>query len=151
MPDQSSHQTLLAFDFGLRQIGVACGQTLTRAAKGLCIVKASDGIPNWDNLRALIDEWKPDLLLVGLPLNMDGSESDLSHLARKFARRLQGRFNLETLMVDERLTSHDIKSSIREQDLSSKGSHTDLSKIDHLAAALILQSWLDDPALGRQP
>ena len=150
MPNQSSHQTLLAFDFGLKQIGVACGQTLTSSAQGLCIIKASDGIPNWDDLRALIDEWKPDLLLVGLPLNMDGSESELSHLARKFARRLHGRFTLETLMVDERLSSHEIKTSIREQD-SNTSARTDLSKIDHLAAALILQSWLNQPTLGQQP
>ena len=150
MPNQPSHQTLLAFDFGLRQIGVACGQTLTSSARGLCITKASDGIPNWDDLRALIDEWKPDLLLVGLPLNMDGSESELSQLARKFARRLHGRFALETLMVDERLSSHEIKTSIREQDFNT-GARTDLSKIDHLAAALILQSWLNDPRLGQQP
>ena len=150
MPDQPSHQTLLAFDFGLRQIGVACGQTLTSSAQGLCIIKASDGIPNWDDLRVLIDEWKPDRLLVGLPLNMDGSESDLSHLARKFARRLHGRFTLETLMVDERLSSHEIKTSIREQDFNTSA-RTDLSKIDHLAAALILQSWLNDPRLGQQP
>jgi putative Holliday junction resolvase len=151
MPKSKAYHTALAFDFGLKQIGIACGQTLTSSAQGLCIVKASEGIPNWDDLKALIDEWKPALLLVGLPLNMDGSESDLSKLARKFARRLQGRFNLETLMVDERLTSHDIKSSIREQDLSSKGNRTDLSKIDHLAAALILQNWLDNPQLGKQP
>lgn len=151
MPKRSSsYTTALAFDFGLKQMGVAYGQTLTSSAKELCIVKASDGIPNWDNLHSLIDEWQPNLLLVGLPLNMDGSESDLSKLARKFARRLQGRTGLETLMVDERLTSHNIKSSIREQDLNANGSRTDLSKIDHLAAALILQSWLDDPELGQQ-
>jgi len=155
MPDHSPYQTLLAFDFGLRQIGVACGQTLTSAAKGLCIVKASDGIPNWDTLGALINEWKPNLLLVGLPLNMDDSESDLSHLARKFARRLHGRFSIETLMVDERLTSRDIKASLREENISASGKRkrkrTDLSQIDHLAAALILQSWLDNPQLGQQP
>jgi putative Holliday junction resolvase len=151
MLNQSSYQTLLAFDFGLKQIGVAYGQTLTGAAKGLSILKASDGIPNWDDLGALIDEWSPDLLVVGLPLNMDGTESDLSHLARKFARRLHGRFKLETLMVDERLSSHNIKASIKQQDLSAKGARTDLTKIDHLAAALILQSWLDDPTLGQSP
>ena len=153
MPEQTSYQTLLTFDFGLGQIGVAYGQTLTASAQGLCIIKASEGVPNWDDVKALIDEWKPNLLLVGLPLNMDGSESDLSHLARKFARRLNGRFNIEVLMVDERLTSRDIKSSLREDNLNAgkKRKMQDLSKIDHLAAALILQSWLDNPQLGQQP
>jgi putative Holliday junction resolvase len=151
MPDSKKHLTLIAFDYGLRQIGVAHGQTLTATAEGIAIIKASDGAPNWDNVKTLLNEWKPSLLLVGLPLNMDGSESELSRLARKFARRLQGRFNLEVLMVDERLTSHDAKLSIREAGFGKKSSKIDLTKIDHLAATLILQSWLDQPNLGQQP
>ena len=151
MPDSKKHLTLIAFDYGLRQIGVAHGQTLTATAEGIDIIKATDCVPNWDNVKTLLNEWKPNLLLVGLPLNMDGSESELSRLARKFARRLQGRFNLEVLMVDERLTSHDAKLSIREAGFGKKNSKIDLTKIDHLAATLILQSWLDQPNLGQQP
>ena len=109
MLDFNNHQTVMGFDYGLRQIGVAYGQTLTSTAQGVGIIKASDGAPNWDDIQAVLNEWKPNLLLVGLPLNMDGSESELSRLARKFARRLQGRFNLEVMMVDERLTSQDAK------------------------------------------
>jgi putative Holliday junction resolvase len=82
---------------------------------------------------------------------MDGSESELSRLARKFARRLQGRFNVDALMVDERLTSQDAKSSLRDSSSNREGNKIDLTKIDHLAAALILQSWLDQPNLGQQP
>jgi len=151
MPESNKHQTVIAFDYGLRQIGVAHGQTLTCSAEGISILKASDGVPNWDQTEALLQEWKPNLLLVGLPLNMDGSESELSRLARKFARRLQGRFNLEVLMVDERLTSQDAKSTLREAGSERQSGRIDLTKIDHLAAALILQSWLDQPALGQTP
>ena len=151
MPDYNNQQTVMGFDYGLRQIGVAYGQTLTATAQGVGIIKASDGAPNWDDIQAVLNEWKPNLLLVGLPLNMDGSESELSRLARKFARRLQGRFNLEVLMVDERLTSQDAKASLREMDSKSKGGKIDLTKVDHLAAALIVQSWLDQPSLGQQP
>ncbi len=151
MPESNKHQTVIAFDYGLRQIGVAHGQTLTCSAEGISILKASDGVPNWDQTEALLLEWKPNLLLVGLPLNMDGSESELSRLARKFARRLQGRFNLEVLMVDERLTSQDAKSTLREAGSERQSGRIDLTKIDHLAAALILQSWLDQPALGQTP
>ena len=82
---------------------------------------------------------------------MDGSESELSRLARKFARRLHGRFNLDVIMVDERLTSQDAKSSLRDASIESESGRVDLKKIDHLAAALILQSWLDQPELGQQP
>ncbi|MGB2144550.1 MAG: Holliday junction resolvase RuvX [Porticoccaceae bacterium] len=151
MHNLDGHQTVLAFDYGLRQMGVATGQTLTCSAQGLCILKAHDGIPNWDEVSKLLDEWAPDLILVGLPLNMDNSESELSRLARKFARRLQGRFNANVLMVDERLTSQDVKALIRDENNKGTKGRTDLTKIDHLAAALILQSWLDQPDLGQQP
>ena len=151
MHNLDGHQTIIAFDYGLRQMGVATGQTLTGSARGLCILKAHDGIPNWDEVSKLLNEWTPDLVLVGLPLNMDASESELSRLARKFARRLQGRFNANVLMVDERLTSQDAKALIREENNEGKKGRTDLTKIDHLAAALILQSWLDQPDLGQQP
>jgi putative Holliday junction resolvase len=151
MHNLNGHQTILAFDYGLKQMGVATGQTLTASARGLCILKAHDGIPNWEEVSKLLNEWTPDLVLVGLPLNMDASESELSRLARKFARRLQGRFNANVLMVDERLTSQDAKDLIREENNEGKKGRTDLTKIDHLAAALILQSWLDQPDLGQQP
>jgi putative Holliday junction resolvase len=147
MPDSKKHQTLMAFDYGLSQIGVAHGQTLTASAEGIGILKASDGVPRWDEVKAILNEWKPNFLLVGLPLNMDGSESELCRLARKFARRLEGRFNLKVLMVDERLTSKEVRSSIKD----SSSNNIDLDKIDHFAAALILQSWLDQPSLGQAP
>ncbi len=153
MPESSAPKTLLCFDFGLKQIGVAYGQTLTGAARGLAIIKASDGAPDWPKVAKLLDEWKPDLLLVGLPLNMDDTESELSQRARRFARRLQGRFNLEVAMVDERLTSREAKSMLREQQRSGgrQSKLSDLTRIDHVAAALILQSWLENPQLGMKP
>ena len=154
MPE-ASPKTLLAFDFGLKQIGIAYGQTLTGSASGLTIIKASDGVPNWVNVEAVLNEWKPNLVLVGLPLHMDGSESELSGRARKFARRLHGRFAVEVLMIDERLTSREAKSMLREQQEVSprgtKGKSHDLTKIDHIAASLILQSWLENPELGKTP
>jgi len=144
----------LAFDFGLKQIGVAYGQTLTNSASGLTIIKASDGVPNWIDVEVVLNEWKPNLILVGLPLHMDGSESELSGRARKFARRLHGRFAVEVLMIDERLTSREAKSMLREQQevsKSRKGKTHDLTKIDHIAASLILQSWLENPEFGSKP
>ena len=148
MPESIRHKSLLAFDFGLKQIGVAYGQPLTKNANALSILKAQNGKPQWLEIDALITQWKPNLVLVGLPLNMDDTESELSARARKFARRLEGRFNVQVEMVDERLTSQEAKSIIRGN--SKRGSSTeDLTKIDHIAAALILQSWLDDSSIGR--
>lgn len=145
MPDGGKPKSLLGFDYGLKQIGVASGQTLTGAANGLTILKAVDGIPSWPQVEKLLSEWNPDLVVVGLPLNMDDSESELSGRARKFARRLQGRFAVEVEMVDERLTSREAKMMGREQ------GYQDLTKIDHIAASLILQSWLDCPEIGTAP
>ena len=145
MPSAAAVKSLLGFDFGNAQIGVATGQTITNKATSLAIIAARDGTPDWRALDAIVGEWKPNLLVVGLPLNMDDSESPLSQRARKFARRLYGRFNIDTLMVDERLTSREAKAAYR-----YLGKH-DLDKVDHVAAALILQSWLDDPQLAKSP
>ena len=145
MADGAKAKSLLGFDYGLKQIGVASGQTLTNSAEGIAILKAVDGIPDWAQVEKLLQEWQPDLVVVGLPLNMDDSESDLSSRARKFARRLQGRFGVQVEMVDERLTSREAKMLSREQGTQ------DLTKIDHIAASLILQSWLDCPEMGSTP
>lgn len=129
----------MAFDYGLRQIGVATGNSLLGTTQSLPILKAKDGIPDWPTLTALVKEWQPDLLVVGEPLNMDGSASELSERANKFGRRLHGRLNLPVEMVDERLSSFEAKQQSRE-----RGHRGDYNKepIDSLAAELILQTWL---------
>jgi putative Holliday junction resolvase len=109
-----ARRRLLAFDFGLRQIGVAVGNSALGTTQPLTVLRAKDGKPDWTAVAALCDEWRPDLLLVGDPLNMDGTVSELAQRARKFARRLEGRLNLPTEMVDERLTSFAVKQDLRE-------------------------------------
>lgn len=130
---------MIAFDFGLRQIGVAVGNTLLGTTQTLPIIKAKDGIPNWRDVEELIREWGPQLLVVGDPLNMDGSESELARRARKFARRLNGRLGVEVTMVDERLSSFEAKTISRE-----RGHRGDYNRdpVDSLAAQLILETWL---------
>lgn len=130
----------MAFDYGLRQIGVATGNLTLGTTQSLPILKARDGIPNWDSLESLVKEWQPDLLVVGEPLNMDGSESELSARANKFARRLHGRLALPVEMVDERLSSFEAKELSRQ-----RGHRGDYKKepIDSLAAELILRTWLE--------
>lgn len=134
------HQRALAFDYGTRQIGVAVGQTLTGNAEPLINLRARDGIPDWDHIGKLIKEWKPDILIVGLPLNMDGSESEMSTRASKFARRLEGRFNLPAQCVDERLSTFEAKQQLRDQQ-RTPGSYRE-NPVDSLAAALLLETWL---------
>ena len=129
----------MAFDYGLRQIGVAVGNSLLRSTQPLVVIHAKDGIPDWQALTQLIEEWRPELLVVGDPLNMDGSESELCRRARKFARRLHGRLGLPVEMADERLTSFEAKQISRE-----RGHRGDYKRepIDSQAAELVLQTWL---------
>jgi putative pre-16S rRNA nuclease len=130
----------MAFDFGLRQIGVATGNTLLGTTRPLPILRARDGVPNWDELHALVEEWQPDVLIVGEPVNMDGSPSELSGRAHKFSRRLQGRLGLPVEMVDERLSSFEAKQISREQ--GHRGDYQ-RNPVDSLAAELILKTWLN--------
>lgn len=136
---QVSPKAVMAFDYGLRQIGVAVGNCVLSTTQPLTTLSARDGIPDWSAIAKLIDEWRPDLLVVGEPLNMDGSASELSERANKFARRLQGRFALPVAMADERLSSFEAKEQQRE--LGHRGDYK-ARPIDSYAAELILQTWL---------
>ncbi|MEE4744624.1 Holliday junction resolvase RuvX [Pseudomonas alliivorans] len=133
---------VLGFDFGTKQIGVAVGQAITGQARELCTLKAQNGIPDWDKVQALIKEWQPDAIVVGLPLNMDGTRSNMSDLAEKFSRKLNGRFGVAVYTHDERLTTFEAKGE-RMARGGQKGSYRD-NPVDAIAAALLLQGWLDE-------
>ncbi|SUT86597.1 Holliday junction resolvase-like protein [Actinobacillus ureae] len=133
-------RTILAFDFGTYSIGCAVGQDITGTAQGLFSFKAQDGIPNWDQIEKVIQGWQPERLVVGLPLNMDGTEQPLTQRAKKFANRLNGRFNLPVELQDERLTTVSAKAEIFE-----RGGYKALKKdkVDSISACLILESWFE--------
>lgn len=135
-------QRVLGFDFGTKRIGVASAQAVTGTASPLPPVPARDGIPDWARLDALVAEWTPDALVVGLPLNMDDTESELSHLARKFARRMVARYRLPVFMCDERLSSHSARGLLMEVQQRRRGK---LPALDSTAAVLIAEAWLADP------
>ena len=130
--------TAIAFDFGTQSIGIAYGQSLTGAGRELAPLKAHDGVPNWQIVAELLKEWQPQQLVVGLPLNMDGTDSEISRRACKFGRRLEARFNLPVAYMDERLSSVEAKEVARQ-----RGHSGDYRKhrIDSIAARLILESW----------
>lgn len=151
MPDDKDGKivTAMAFDYGLKSIGCAVGQTLTGSASPVAVLKARDGQPDWQALQEEITRWKPSLLLVGLPLNMDGSESEFCLRARKFARRLQGRFGLTVKMVDERLSSREAKTR---GERHGKDAHNyRKNPVDDLAAQIILETWLSNPDYALAP
>jgi len=132
-------KTYLCFDFGLKRFGVATGNDLLKSGSELTPIRAKDGIPDWEVIEKLVQEWRPDIFIVGLPLNMDGSTSDMSLRATKFGKRMKGRFNKPVEMMDERLSSFEAKSQVREQSTRRVdfGEHS----VDGAAACLILESW----------
>ncbi|MEE9423080.1 MAG: Holliday junction resolvase RuvX [Gammaproteobacteria bacterium] len=130
-----TNQALLGFDFGKKRIGVATGQTITQSANPLITLSAKQGAPDWEAIETLIQEWQPNALVVGIPYHMDGSEQPMTLAAERFCRQLEGRFNLPVHRADERLSSVQAESLLKEQGDSS-------SKIDAVAAQIILESWL---------
>jgi len=132
----TAHQTLLAFDFGLKRTGVAVGNTVSGGARPLTTIVAEENDKRFAAVAALLEEWKPDTLLVGLPLAPDGAETEISKRARRFGNQLHGRFGLPVEFVDERYSS-----AVAEDGLKPR--RADKEKIDAAAAAIILQAWLD--------
>ena len=133
-------RTVLAFDFGTKSIGVAVGQEVTGTASPLAALKARDGIPDWSKLEMLYEEWQPDVVVVGLPLNMDGTEQEMTQRAKKFANRLHGRFKIAVEVCDERLTTTDAKAMLFEL-----GGYKKLTKekVDSVSACVIFASWIE--------
>ena len=139
MNTDSPSITVLGFDFGTKRIGIAVGQSITGTASPLETIPARDGIPNWQQIADLVNEWKPNALVVGIPYNMDETESEMSLRAKKFARRLNARFNLPSHGMDERLTSREARDRLGK--LERKGVKQKHG-LDSYAAVVIVESWL---------
>ncbi|MZR63165.1 Holliday junction resolvase RuvX [Alcanivorax sp. DP30] len=127
---------ILAFDYGTQKIGVASGNELLGTASPLKALPCKNTQPNWDDIAALLKEWEPEALVVGLPLNMDGSESESTTRAKKFANRLKGRFGMKVWLVDERLSTREARerTGIQKAD----------SRVDSMAAVIIAEGFLSE-------
>jgi putative Holliday junction resolvase len=137
-PDVSG--TIMAFDFGEKRIGVAIGETMLKAAHALTTIASETNDARFTEIGKLIAEWRPSLLIVGLPTHLDGAEHALTQLSKKFAQRLEGRFNLPVIMVDERLSSAEAAQTLSEAGVKAKQQKI---MIDAVAAQVILQSYFD--------
>lgn len=133
--DSNTNITLLGFDYGSKRIGVAVGQTLLQSATPLTSLLYSNHKPDWNGVTRLVAEWQPAELVVGLPFDLDDTESEVAGKAKRFARQLHGRYRLPVHMIDERLTSREAASILQTQDKSD-------GRLDAMAAALILETWL---------
>jgi putative Holliday junction resolvase len=132
--------TVLAFDYGEKRIGVAVGETILKVAHALTTIVAEENEIKFRQIGQLITEWRPSLLVVGLPMHMDGTPHGMTQLAKKFAQRLEGRFSLPVMMVDERLSSAEAAQQLRDAGITGSKQKV---MIDAVAAQSILQSYFD--------
>jgi putative Holliday junction resolvase len=136
---------VLAFDFGRRRIGVACGDTVSRTASPQGTVAAGPGGPRWETIDALLREWQPTLIVIGLPYNVDGSDSAMTGAAREFAADVERRTRSQVVLVDERYSSRDAEArlkSARESGLRRR--RVAKTDVDAAAACVILERWFTE-------
>ena len=126
-----SNQTLLCFDCGIKRIGTAVGQTITSTATALEIIKTINNKPDWNSITRLINEWGPDLLIVGKPYQLDGSRQEMTDIAERFSRQLEGRYQIKVEMIEEQLSSYEARRELKST-----------YELDAVAARLILETWL---------
>jgi putative Holliday junction resolvase len=143
MPDAGP---VLGFDFGEQRIGVAVGQRVTGTASPLTTLTSKNQNPDWDAIAALIREWKPEALVVGMPYHLDGNETRLSERIKKFCRQLEGRYRLPVYQIDERLSSAEAERYLKHERQQGRKKRIQKNEIDQLAAAIQLESWLSGEA-----
>jgi putative Holliday junction resolvase len=149
MPEGSASgagpRIILGIDFGKRRIGVACGDTVSRSARPLTTLTVSESGVRWNELQALLMEWRPSLVVVGLPYNVDGSESTMTAEARAFAGELKSRFGIDVQLVDERYSSLDAQARLKSRRESGERKRRIAKEdIDAAAASVILERWLNE-------
>ena len=130
-------ETLIAFDYGEKHIGVAVGQTLTGTANPLETIRVTSASPDWNAISRIVETWRPNALVLGLPLNMDGTEQTVTKRARRFGNQLCGRYQLPVHLVDERLTTREARDRLAAEGRAGSDDHP-------VAAQIILESWLNE-------
>ena len=127
----------MAFDFGIKNIGIAIGQEITKTASTFYSLSATDGQPNWTEMDKIINEWQPNLFVVGDPFNMDGTRSKIQDLADRFSNSLNKRYDIDIEKTDERLSSREAKERLEKETIGTK----DSSNKHSISAQVILEDW----------
>jgi putative holliday junction resolvase len=144
-PRSAAPQVIVAFDFGLRRIGVACGDSISRTASPLPTVSVTKGAPSWDAIAILLREWQPTLIVVGLPYNVDGSDSAMTTAARGFAAELAARHRIEVALVDERYSSREAEGRLKAaRESGVRRRRVAKADVDAAAACVILERWFTE-------
>lgn len=141
MPESTTAETFLGFDYGAKYIGVAVGSRHSRQAEPLTTLRGSAKNPDWVGVSKLIAQWRPDALIVGLPLNMNGSGNPMTRAARQFGEHLKARYNLPVHMVDERLSTLAARDILNEAGVPMRRHK---KRLDQVAAQTILQTFLNE-------
>jgi putative Holliday junction resolvase len=145
MPRSGAPRIVLAFDFGLRRVGVACGDTVSRTAAPLDAVPNGQSGPRWEAIDTIVREWQPALLVIGLPYNVDGSDSAMTVAARKFADQLGRRFGLQADLVDERYSSREAEARLKSaRESGVRRRRVVKADVDAAAACVILERWFTE-------
>ena len=139
----SDPTTALGFDYGGRRIGVAIGNRLANNARPLAVVANNEQGPDWKQIDTLVRDWRPDLLLVGLPLMLDGAEQQMSRAARAFADALGQRSGLPVEMVDERSSSREAAQRFAARRANGTAKRKQAATLDAVAAEIIIERWLN--------
>jgi len=138
-------KVVLAFDFGQKRIGVACGDTISRSAAPLRAVSADAHGPRWEEVDSLMRDWQPGVAVVGLPYNVDDSESSMSGSARGFAAELERRYRLQVVLVDERYSSLEAASRLKvARESGQRRRRVAKADVDAGAACVILERWFSE-------
>lgn len=140
-PKKHEEGTYLGFDFGTKHLGIAVGQTITKTANPLSTLPMKKGAPNYELLDVIIEKWQPRGLIVGLPLQPDGSHSQTSLAAKRFGQNISQHYRLPIYYIEERLTSFQARQSLKDSPAFTQAGQNK----DAIAAAIILQSWLNSP------
>lgn len=130
----------MGFDFGTVRIGVAVGETITGLAHPLTMIASEPLVQRFEQIGALLAEWQPNQIVVGLPTSLDGAEHEMTQRCRRFGNQLHGRFNLPVTWVDERLSSAEAEQRLQQADQSARKAK---ANVDAVAAQILLQQWLD--------
>ena len=140
MSSDSPITKVLGFDFGKKRTGIATGQTITNTASPITTLKQLDGNPDWDGIKHQIEQWQPDALIIGVPYQLDGTSSKTTEAALHFGDCLKKRFHLPVYEVNEALSSYEAENTLKEK---TKITQQNKHEVDKIAAAVIVQSWLD--------
>jgi len=142
-PENTPEGVWLGIDFGLKRIGIAKGNTQLGTADPMVMMRNINGTPEWATLDAVVNDWQPVGLVIGLPLTLDGEAQEITHATRGFAKRCRKRYQLPIMWVDERFSSMQASETLAELRRSGqRNKRTRKEDVDTLAAALILERWL---------